>query len=71
MFAGMIADTAKEFGVDWPHLIAQVVSFGNRRFSPSTFLSYKPVLKILEERRQQIAGNHRQFGKDQGGIGSS
>src|SRR5262245_34821465 len=52
--AGMIADTAKEFGVDWPHLIAQVVSFGIVAFLLQRF-AYKPVLKILEERRQQIA----------------
>jgi F-type H+-transporting ATPase subunit b len=50
----MIADTAKEFGVDWPHLIAQVVSFGIVAFLLQRF-AYKPVLKILEERRQQIA----------------
>jgi len=53
-FAGMIGDTAKEFGVDWPHFIAQVVSFGIVAFLLQMF-AYKPVLSMLETRRQQIA----------------
>jgi len=53
-FAGMIGDTAKEFGVDWPHFIAQVVSFGIVAFLLQKF-AYKPVLSMLETRRQQIA----------------
>jgi F-type H+-transporting ATPase subunit b len=53
-FAGMIGDTAKEFGVDWPHFIAQVVSFGIVAFLLQKF-AYKPVLAMLETRRQQIA----------------
>ncbi len=54
MFASMIGDTAKQFGVDWPHLIAQIVSFGIVAFLLQRF-AYKPVLAILEERRQRIA----------------
>lgn len=50
----MIGDTAKQFGVDWPHLIAQIVSFGIVAFLLQRF-AYKPVLAILEERRQRIA----------------
>jgi len=42
------------FGVDWPHLLAQVVSFCIVCFILYRF-AYRPVLKILEVRRQQIA----------------
>lgn len=50
----MIGDTAKQFGVDWPHLIAQIVSFGIVAFLLQKF-AYKPVVQMLEERRQRIA----------------
>jgi F-type H+-transporting ATPase subunit b len=49
-----IGETFKEFGVDWPHLIAQIISF----IIVCIFLykfAYKRVLTILEERRQRIA----------------
>jgi F-type H+-transporting ATPase subunit b len=42
------------FGVDWPHLLAQVVSFCIVCFILYRF-AYRPVLKMLEARRQQIA----------------
>src|SRR2546428_14093003 len=42
------------FGVDWPHLLAQVVSFCIVCFILYRF-AYRPVLKMLEVRRQQIA----------------
>src|SRR5438477_6872768 len=50
---GQVAEIARTFGVDWSHLIAQIISFGIvcvllRRFA------YKPVLKMLNERRRQI-----------------
>jgi len=54
MFAGMIGDTAKQFGVDWPHFIAQVISFCIVAFLLHRF-AYKRVLDMLEERRQRIA----------------
>ena len=54
MFAGMIGDTARQFGVDWPHFIAQVVSFAIVAFLLQRF-AYKPVVDMLEERRQKIA----------------
>lgn len=54
MFAGMIGDTAKQFGVDWPHLIAQIVSFCIVAFLLQKF-AYKPVVQMLEERRERIA----------------
>ncbi len=42
------------FGVDWPHLLAQVVSFCIVCFILYRF-AYRPILKMLEARRQQIA----------------
>jgi len=53
-FAGIIGDTAREFGVDWPHFIAQVVSFLIVAFLLQRF-AYKRVVDMLEERRQRIA----------------
>jgi F-type H+-transporting ATPase subunit b len=53
-FAGIIGDTAREFGVDWPHFIAQVISFGIVAFLLQRF-AYKPVVDLLEERRKRIA----------------
>jgi F-type H+-transporting ATPase subunit b len=50
----MIGDTAKEFGVDWPHLIAQIISFCIVAFLLHRF-AYKRVVDMLEERRQLIA----------------
>jgi F-type H+-transporting ATPase subunit b len=50
-----IASVAHTFGVDWPHLIAQIISF----IIVCAFLykfAYKRVLAMLEERRQHIAG---------------
>jgi F-type H+-transporting ATPase subunit b len=52
--AGMIETTAREFGVDWPHLISQILSFGIVAFLLQKF-AYKRVLQMLEERRQRIA----------------
>ena len=46
-----IADT---FGVDWPHLIAQIISFSIVCALLYVF-AYKRVLAMLEERRQRIA----------------
>src|SRR5258708_15233013 len=54
MFASMIGDTAKEFGVDWPHFIAQVISFCIVAFLLHRF-AYKRVVDMLEERRARIA----------------
>ena len=54
MFAGIVGETAREFGVDWPHFIAQVVSFGIVAFLLHRF-AYKRVVDMLEERRQRIA----------------
>jgi F-type H+-transporting ATPase subunit b len=45
---------AQRFGVDWPHLLAQIVSFGIV-CAVLYLLAYKPILKMLEARREQIA----------------
>lgn len=51
---GQIAEIARTFGVDWPHLFAQIISFSIVCVLLYLF-SYKPVLKMLAERRQLIA----------------
>jgi F-type H+-transporting ATPase subunit b len=45
---------ARTFGVDWQHLIAQIISFCIVCFVLYRF-AYRPVLAVLEKRRQQIA----------------
>lgn len=52
--SGQIEEIARTFGVDWTHLVAQMISFCIVCILLQRF-AYKPVLKILEERRQQIA----------------
>ena len=42
------------FGVDWPHLSAQIISFCIVCFILYRF-AYRPILKMLEVRREQIA----------------
>ncbi len=49
-----IEQVARTFGVDWPHLIAQIVSFVIV-CTLLYFFAYKRVLAMLEERRQRIA----------------
>ena len=51
---GRVQELANTFGVDWPHLVAQVVSFCIVCALLYRF-AYNPVLKMLEQRRQQIA----------------
>jgi F-type H+-transporting ATPase subunit b len=51
---GQIEQIARTFGVDWPRLIAQIISFCIVCFVLNRF-AYRPVLAILEKRRQQIA----------------
>jgi len=47
-------DTATTFGLDWPHFIAQCISFLIVAGLLAKF-AYKPVLIVLAERRQRIA----------------
>jgi F-type H+-transporting ATPase subunit b len=51
---GQIEQVARTFGVDWPHLISQIVSFGIVCVV-LYLLAYKPILRMLDSRRQQIA----------------
>ena len=51
---GQIEQIASAFGVDWPHLIAQIISFGIVCALLYLF-AYKRILAMLEARRQQIA----------------
>jgi F-type H+-transporting ATPase subunit b len=43
----------KQFGVDWPHFIAQLILFLIVYFVLNRF-AFAPLLKILEERRKRI-----------------
>jgi F-type H+-transporting ATPase subunit b len=51
---GQIEKVVQTFGVDWSHLVAQIVSFSIVCALLYRF-AYRPILKMLEERRQQIA----------------
>ncbi len=51
---GQVESVAQAFGVDWPHLISQSISFGIVCIVLYK-LAYTPILQILETRRQQIA----------------
>src|SRR5262245_41207431 len=52
--SGQVEKIARTFGVDWSHLIAQIISFGIVCALLYRF-AYRPILKMLEARRQQIA----------------
>ena len=51
---GQIQEIATTFGVDWRHLLAQIISFCIVCILLQRF-AYRPVLRMLEERRCQIA----------------
>ena len=51
---GQIEQIARTFGVDWPHLISQIISFSIVCGLLSLF-AYKPILKMLAQRRELIA----------------
>jgi F-type H+-transporting ATPase subunit b len=51
---GQAESIATTFGVDWPHLLAQIVSF-SVVCAVLWALAYKPILKMLAARREQIA----------------
>ena len=51
---GQISEIARTFGVDWPHLGAQIISFAVV-CAVLYKVAYKRVLAMLEERRNQIA----------------
>jgi len=52
--ADQIGEIAKTFGVDWSHLVAQIISFTIVAVLLHRF-AYQRVLGILEERRRRIA----------------
>jgi len=52
--SGPIKRIVTTFGINWPQLLAQVVSFSIVCIILYRF-AYQPILKILEVRRQQIA----------------
>lgn len=52
--SGQLEEIARTFGVDGPHLIAQMISFSLVCLLLYRF-AYKPILKVLEERRRLIA----------------
>jgi len=51
---GQVEEIARTFGVDWPHLVAQTVSF-SIVCALLYWLAYRPVLAMLAARREQIA----------------
>jgi F-type H+-transporting ATPase subunit b len=50
---GPIEQIAGAFGVDWPHLIAQIISFSIVCAVLYKY-AYGPILAMLEQRREQI-----------------
>ncbi len=51
---GQVEQIARTFGVDWPHLVAQIISFCIVCAVLYKF-AYRPILAMLEQRREQIA----------------
>lgn len=51
---GMVASTARAFGFNVPLFVSQVISFLIVAFLLHKF-AYKPILRVLEERRETIA----------------
>ena len=51
--AGGVGEIARQFGLNWPHFLAQVFSFCLVAFLLHRF-AYKPILLTLEARRQRI-----------------
>jgi F-type H+-transporting ATPase subunit b len=52
--AAVAQQTAEQFGVNWPGLVAQAVSFLIVALILRRFV-YTPLMRILDERRQRIA----------------
>jgi len=49
-----MGDTLNSLGISWPKLLAQTINFGIILFILWKF-AYRPVLTMLEQRRQKIA----------------
>jgi F-type H+-transporting ATPase subunit b len=67
---GQMESVAQAFGVNWPHLLAQSVSF-SIVCAVLYRLAYKPILQILEARRQQIASGLANAEKIKGELARS
>lgn len=56
--ASGLAETARQtadtFGLNWPHFLAQCISFSLVAFLLHRY-AYRPILQVLEVRRQRIA----------------
>jgi F-type H+-transporting ATPase subunit b len=51
---GQVEEIARTFGVDWPQLVAQVISFAIVCALLYRF-AYRPILAMLAQRKEQIA----------------
>ncbi len=51
---GQVAQIARTFGVDWQHLVAQIISFSIVCAVLYKY-AYRRILAMLEQRREQIA----------------
>ncbi len=51
---GQVGEIARNFGVDWLHLLAQIISFGIVCALLHRY-AYRPVLAMLAARREEIA----------------
>ena len=57
---GQIEQIARTFGVDWPHLISQMISF-SIVCALLFWFAYKPVLKMLaDSARTHCSGSGQQ-----------
>jgi len=56
------------FGVNWKLLLIQAVNFG-LLLAALTYFLYKPILKIIDERREKVAEGVRTAERHIGGAG--
>lgn len=49
-----MGETLKQFGIQWPLLVASIINFVILLYLLKSFL-YKPILKVLDERKETIA----------------
>ena len=57
-----MGDTLQTLGIQWPKLIAQTINFGIVLFVLWKW-AYKPLLQLLEQRRQKIADSMKNADK--------
>ena len=56
--SALVQQTAEQFGVNWPDLLAQMISFLIVALLLRQF-AFKPLLRLLDERRQRLADSLR------------